>query len=58
MHELRPGVVVRPCCRTQLFYESAQVVANFGSRATAVKIKDITNSGEWELYEPSLPGLP
>lgn len=29
------------------------VIANYGTRVTAIRIADLTNPGEWELVEKS-----
>lgn len=46
INELQTGDIVRGKRSHQTF----TVVANFGDRATAVKVADITNPGEWEVY--------
>lgn len=46
INELQTGDIVRGKVSHQTF----TVVANFGTRATAVKVAYITDPGAWEVY--------
>ena len=46
INELQTGDIVRG----KISHQTFTVVANYGTRATAVKVADITNPGEWEVY--------
>jgi hypothetical protein len=45
--ELEPGNIIKSKSAGTIYV----VVANYGGRATAVKIADVTNAPEWEVYK-------
>lgn len=45
INELQTGDIVRG----KISHQTFTVVANFGTRATAVRVADITNPDEWQV---------